>query len=126
MPDDDLMAFVGISSIIVVVGLIVTAVVDSGPKNDFATMCQNSDYIRVDDSECDRGVSGTSVMYISTNSNYNAPALGARIDQGKVVRTLPSGKTAQKGGISATGGVVKASKGIIRGGFGSGKGSSSS
>jgi len=123
---DDVIGAIGVVTVVAVVALIIGVATNSGPENDFATMCQNSDYIRVDDSECDRGTAGTSIMYISTSSNYNAPALGSRIDQSKVIRNLPSGKTAQKGGISATGGSVKSSPGIIRGGFGSGKGSSSS
>lgn len=126
MYDDDMVAAVGITAVtaVMIIGLVaVLSSVDDEPANDFATMCQNSDYIRVDDSECDRGTSGTSIMYISTTSGYHAPAVGSRIDQGQVVRSLPSGKTAQKGGISATGGTVKSSPGITRGGFGSTGGS---
>jgi len=128
--DDDVVVFglvATVASVLIVGALIATA--SDSPENDFATMCQNSDYIRVDDSECDRGISGTSIMYISTGSNYNAPGIGSKIDQGQVIRNLPNGKSFQKGGISATGGTVKSSPGITRGGFGAtggSKGSSSS
>lgn len=131
MYDEDMVDAVGIVATVAVLLIafgVIASLTDS-PENDFATMCQNSDYIRVDDSECDRGVSGTSIMYISTGSSYNAPGIGSKIDQGQVIRNLPSGKTSQKGGISATGGTVKSSPGITRGGFGStsgSKGSSSS
>lgn len=97
----------------------------SGPEHDYTTMCQNADYIRLEDVSCDRGDRGSFVMYIATNSNYHAPAVGGRIDQSRVVKTVPSGKTVQKGAIAAQGGVVKSSPGIIRGGFGGKSGSAS-
>lgn len=89
------------------------------PVNDFATMCENSSHIRIDDDECDRHTPGSSIMYISTDSSYQAPAVGGKIDQSRVIRSLPSGKTVQYGGIPKTGSVVKSSPGITRGGFGS-------
>jgi hypothetical protein len=95
------------------------------PESDFTTMCQDSSYVRIDDDRCERGESGSSVMFISTGSDYHAPPVGSRIDQSKIVKTLPAGKTVQKAAIPKTGGIVKSSPGITRGGFGSVSGGSS-
>lgn len=97
----------------------------SGPEHDYTTMCQNADYIRLEDASCDRGDRGSFVMYIATNSTYHAPTVGGKIDQSRVIKAVPSGKTVQKGAIAAQGGVVKSSPGIIRGGFGGKSGSAS-
>lgn len=96
------------------------------PESDFTTMCQDSSYVRIDDDRCERGEAGSSVMFISTSSDYHAPAVGSKIDQSKIVRTLPAGKTVQKAAIPKTGGVVKSSPNITRGGFGVSGGNSGS
>lgn len=107
------------------VGALIIAASMSGPTNDYTTLCQDADYIRLDDSSCDRGDRGSTVMYISTGSDYHAPPVGGKINQSKVVTVVPKGKTVQKGAIAKEGGVVKSSPGIIRQGFGSSsKGSS--
>jgi len=111
----------GIAALALGIGMI--AAVDN-PEHDYTTLCQDSDYVRLEDSRCDSNNSGSFVMFISTSSDYHAPAVGGRIDQNRVVKTIPQGATVQKGAISASGGVVKSSPGIIRGGFG-GKSSSS-
>lgn len=123
---DDTIGLLGIVAVIGTVAAVIVGLSMVGdPENDYATMCQNADYIRLDDSACDRGDGGSFIMFISTTSDYHAPAVGSRIDQSKITKSLPSGKTYQKGGISTSGGVVKSSPGIVRGGFG-GKSSSSS
>lgn len=110
-----------------VVGIVgaIVLIAASGPESDYTTLCQNADYIRIDDTSCDRGDRGSTVMYISTGSDYHAPAVGGRIEQARVVNVIPSGKTVQKSAIAKEGGVVKSSPHIIRGGLGSAfKGSS--
>lgn len=102
------------------------------PESDYTSLCQDSSYVRLEDKKCERDTpdydSGSMIMFISTSSDYHAPAVGNKIDQGRVIKTVPSGKTVQKAGIPSTGGVVKSSPGIktiTRGGFGSsGSGSS--
>jgi len=95
------------------------AVADSdAPNYDYTTVCQTADYVRVEDAACDRNDGGSFVMFISTTSDYHVPPTGQRIDQARVVKTVPAGKTVQKAGIPASGGVVKSSPGIQRGGFG--------
>lgn len=116
----------------------ITALAASGcaseevPESDYTSMCQDSSYIRLEDKKCEKGTpdydSGSMIMFISTGSDYHAPAVGHKIDQGRVINTVPSGKTVQRAGIPSSGGVVKSSpsiKTITRGGFGSsGSGSS--
>lgn len=109
----------------VAVILVMVSACGDYPESDFTTMCQDSSYVRIEDDRCERGESGSSVMFISTGSDYHAPPVGSRIDQSKVVRSLPAGKTVQKAAIPKTGGVVKSSPGITRGGFGISGGSSS-
>lgn len=121
--DDNAIGILAAVAIIGAVGAVLVAI-NSGPEHDYATMCQDSNYIRLEDSACDRGDSGSFVMFIATDSQYHAPAVGGKIDQSKVIKSIPSSKTYQKGGISASGGVVKSSPGIIRGGFGGKAGSS--
>jgi uncharacterized protein YgiB involved in biofilm formation len=61
------------------------------------------------------------IMFISTSSDYHAPAVGQKVDQSRMVSTVPAGKTVQKAAIPSTGGMVKTSPGIktiTRGGFG--------
>lgn len=111
----------GVAAVAIGLGVIAAT---SGPEHDYTTLCQDADYVRVEDTRCDQNSSGSFVMFISTSSNYHAPAIGGKIDQSRVVKTVPAGKTVQKGAISASGGVVKNSPGITRGGFGIGKGSS--
>ena len=103
------------------------------PENDYTTMCQDSSYVRIEDKKCEIGTpdhdSGSMIMFISTSSDYHAHAYGNKIDQSRVVKTVPAGKTIQKAAIPPNGGVVKSSpniKTITHGGFGvSGKGGSS-
>lgn len=110
---------------VAIVGL--SACADS-PDSDFTTMCQNADYIRIEDSRCEPGStyqSGSSLVYISTGSNYHAPAYySGKVDQGQIMRSVPLGSSIQKAAIPATGGVVKNSP-IIRGGLGVNGGSKS-
>lgn len=124
MSDKDIaVVLIGGVAALILGGVIITAT--SGPEHDYTTLCQDANYVRLEDSRCDRGDSGSFVMFISTSSNYNVPPVGGRISQNQVVKTIPAGKTVQRGAISASGGVVKSSPGITRGGFG-GKSSSSS
>lgn len=116
----------------------ITALAASGcasetvPESDYTSMCQDTSYVRLDDSKCEKESpnydSGSMIMFISTSSDYHAPAVGQKIDQGRVVNSVPSGKTVQKAAIPSSGGLVKSSPGIktiTRGGFGvSGSGSS--
>lgn len=95
------------------------------PESDYTSMCQDYSYVRIDDSKCEKESpnydSGSMIMFISTSSDYHAPAVGQKIDQGRVVNSVPSGKTVQKAAIPSGGGVVKSSpniKTITRGGFG--------
>lgn len=101
------------------IGALIVAAAMSGPTNDYTTLCQDADYVRLDDTSCDRGDRGSTVMFISTGSDYHAPPVGGKINQSKVVTVVPKGKTVQKGAIAKEGGVVKNSPGIIRQGFGS-------
>ncbi len=104
-----------------ILGVFVAAVgvgVSHGPKDDFTTLCQNADYVRLDDSSCDRGDRGSTVMYISTNSNYHVPAVGGKIEQSRVVNVVPRNMTIQKNAITPQGGVVKNNPNIVRGIFG--------
>jgi hypothetical protein len=91
----------------------------SSPTSDFTTMCEDASHIRIEDSKCDDSSSGSSLVFISTGSNYHAPPVGGRVDQSQILRSLPPGKTVQKAAIPSAGGVVKSSPGITRGGFGS-------
>lgn len=94
----------------------------SYPTSDFTTMCEDASHIRLEDSKCPEGGSnshGSSLVFISTGSNYHAPPVGGRIDQSQILRNFPQGKTVQRAAIPSTGGVVKSSPGITRGGFGS-------
>lgn len=98
-----------------------------GAANDYTTICQDVDYVRLDDSACDRGDRGSTIMYVSTSSDYRAPAVGGKVDQYRVVNVVPQGKTVQKNAIAKDGGVVKNNPNIIRGIFGGAfKGSSAS
>lgn len=107
---------------------------DTVPESDYTSMCQDSiTYVRLEDKRCDVGTpdydSGSMIMFISTGSDYRAPAVGQKIDQSKMVKSIPTGKTFQKAAIPNTGGVVKSSpsiKTITRGGFGLGGGSKGS
>lgn len=123
MSDKDVAIVVlgGLAAVALGIGIIAAT---SGPEHDYTTLCQDADYVRLEDSRCDRGDSGSFVMFISTSSNYNVPPVGGKISQNQVVKSVPAGKTVQRGAISASGGVVKSSPGITRGGFG-GKSSSS-
>lgn len=103
------------------------------PESDYTSMCQNSSYVRLEDKKCEKDTpdydSGSMIMFISTGSDYHAPAYGGKIDQSRVVNSVPTGKTVQKAAVSPGGGMVKSSPGIktvTRGGFGVGgsKGSS--
>ena len=123
MSDRALLAIAGGS--LGLIAAIVAVGVYSGPTHDYTTLCQNADYVRLDDSSCDRGDRGSTVMFISTGSDYHAPPVGGKIDQKRVTTVIPKGKTVQKGAIAKEGGTVKSSPGIIRQGFGSSsKGSS--
>ena len=95
------------------------------PNYDYTSVCQTADYVRVEDAACDRNDGGSFVMFISTGSDYHVPPTGQRIDQSRVVKTVPAGKTVQKAGVPNTGGVVKNSPNIQRGGFGVSGGSKS-
>lgn len=102
---------------------------EAAPDSDYTSMCQNTSHVRLEDKKCDKGTpdydSGSMIMFISTGSDYHAPPVGQKIDQSRVINSVPAGKTVQKGAISPGGGVVKSSPGITRGGFGSsGSGSS--
>jgi hypothetical protein len=130
MSDDGKILAVGVAGVAAVLltvwGISEIADAANDPDYDYTSVCQTADYIRLEDAACDRNDGGSFVMFISTSSDYNMPATGQRIDQSKVVKTVPAGKTTQKAGIPATGGVVKSSPNITRGGFGvSGGGSSS-
>lgn len=101
------------------------------PESDYTSMCQDSSYVRLEDKKCERDTpdydSGSMIMFISTSSDYRAPAVGGKIDQGRVIQTVPSGKTVQKAAIPSNGGIVKSSpsiKTITRGGLGSSSGGS--
>ena len=123
MSDKDVaIVLIGGVAALVLGGVIIAAT--SGPEHDYTTLCQDANYVRLEDSRCDRGDSGSFVMFISTSSTYHAPPVGGTINQSQVVKSIPAGKTVQRGAISASGGVVKNSPGITRGGFG-GKSSSS-
>jgi len=123
MPDRVLLGIAGGG--LGLIAAIVAIGVYSGPTHHYTTLCQDSDYIRLDDTSCDRGDRGSTVMFISTGSDYHAPAVGGKIDQGRVIKTVPRGKTVQKSAIAKEGGVIKDSPTIIRKGFGSSsKGSS--
>jgi len=96
-------------------------------------MCQDSSYVRLEDKKCERDTpdydSGSMIMFISTSSDYHAPAVGSKIDQGRVIQTVPTGKTVQKAGIPSSGGIVKSSpniRTITRGGLGVSGGSKGS
>lgn len=93
----------------------------SSPTSDFTTMCEDASHIRLEDKDCDdaNNSRGSSLVFISTGSNYHAPPVGGRIDQSQILRNLPQGKSVQRAAIPSTGGVVKSSPGITRGGFGS-------
>lgn len=100
------------------------------PESDYTSMCQDSSYVRLEDRKCESGTpdydSGSMIMFISTSSDYRAPAVGGKIDQGRVIQTVPDGKTVQKAAIPSSGGVVKSSPSIKtqRGGLGSSSGGS--
>ncbi len=111
----------GLAGTVGVVILGLSACADS-PDSDFTTMCQTADYIRIEDYQCDVSnpeyVSGSSIVYISTGSSYNAPPHYGKIDQSKIMTSIPPGKTVQRATIPGSGGIVKNSPGISRGGFG--------
>lgn len=114
-------------SLVATTALIITALAACGsnPTSDFTTMCRDADYLRIEDSKCgDNASSGSTLVYISTGSDYHAPPVGGRIQQDKVLSSLPINKTVQKAAIPKEGGVVKSSPGITRGGFGFKSGSS--
>lgn len=114
-------ALVGIG-FVAFVGLIIAAA-SEGPVNDYTSLCQNADFIRIEDDACERGDHGSTIMYISTGSDYHAPAIGGKVDQSRMVKTMPIGKTLEKARVPREGGVVKSSPGITRGGFGGKMGS---
>lgn len=129
MDEVDVIALTSISAlaaVLITVGVVVASTNnEEKPSHDYTTICQNADYIRLEDAACDRNDGGSFVMFISTGSNYHVPPTGQRIDQGKVIKTVPAGKSVQKAGVPNTGGVVKSSPNIQRGGFGvSGSGKS--
>lgn len=110
--------------IVVAITAIALIAATHGPANDFTTVCQDADYVRLEDPVCERGDRGSFVMYVATNSNYHVPAVGGRLDQSRLVRTLPTGKTVQRAAIAKEGQVVNKSPHIIRGIFGGKLGSS--
>lgn len=115
----------GVAAVAIAIMTISGCVAEAAPDYDYTTVCQTADYVRVEDAACDRNDDGSFVMFISTRSDYHVPPTGQRIDQGKVIKTVPAGKSVQKAGIPNTGGVVKSSPNIQRGGFGvSGSGKS--
>lgn len=124
MNDDRTLLVIAGGGLVVLVAALIVGL-SAGPEHDYTTMCQNADYIRLEDDACERGDRGSTVMYISTSSDYHAPAVGQRIDQSKMIRVVPKGKTIEKAKVPKEGGVVKASPGITRGGFGGKSGSAS-
>ncbi len=122
MADEDAILAIGGVALVALVGAVIIGL-SSGPEHDYAQLCQNAEYIRVEDQNC--GNNGSFVMYIATNSNYNVPAVGNKLDQKHVIRTVPAGKTIQtSAAVPSNGGVVKSSSYIVRGGFGGKSGSS--
>ncbi len=124
MSDEGAIALIGVG-LVAFVGLIIAAA-QQGPVNDYTSLCQNADLIRIEDDACERGDRGSTIMYISTSSDYHAPPIGGKVDQSRFVKTIPIEKTLEKAKIRKDGGPVKSSPGITRGGFGGKMGSSGS
>lgn len=119
---------------VIVLGLVSTvALVAVGiaaayePGYDYAKVCGDDSYVRIDDDRCVRGESGSTVMFISTSSTYDVPAVGNRMDSKHFLRTLPSGKTAQPNFTFPKTSSMKpaGNPNIQRGGFGFGRSSGS-
>lgn len=113
---------IGSVGLVAMVGAVLVAI-SNKPEYDYAKVCQDASYVRIEDTNCGNG--GSYVMYISTSSNYNVPPVGGTLNQKYVVRDVPPGKTIQqnKAAVPKEGGVVKSSSYISRGGFGGKSGS---
>lgn len=102
-----------------------TALIVGCASGDYYTdMCQR-DEIRVEYADCERSFTSAQIVYISTGSSYEAPAIGGRINQSEIQKTIPPKAHVQKNAVPASGGQIKSISGIQRGGFGVGRGSSS-